>query len=258
VVGSLDNVDDISERLAISRQSEPAVVQSAWRRWGSGLGAHLLGDYVLIVSDERERHVAAIRSPLGQHSFFYGVTPHAVVFGSDVDQVVRHPAIPTGVDEGMAAEYLAAAPNTVRDTLWRGVHRLPPGHTLEIADGILRETRHWDFDPQTSLSCRRPEEFADQLHELFARSVRCCLGDGRRAGVYLSGGIDSSVVAGVAQTMAVADGRDTVHAFTLAFPGRACDETAYSQAVVDKWGLRLTRLNARPLPRSELERMTRE
>ena len=67
----------------------------------------------------------------------------------------------------------------------------------------------------------------------------------------LSGGIDSSAIAGAAQAMSAA-AAEPVHAFTLAFPGRPCDETVYSRAVIEKWGLKATFVDASPLSRGDL------
>ena len=61
-------------------------------------------------------------------------------------------------------------------------------------------------------------------------------------GVMLSGGIDPSAIAGAAQSIGATRGREPVHAFTLAFPGRPCDENVYSRAVIEKWGLKATLL----------------
>jgi asparagine synthase (glutamine-hydrolysing) len=68
----------------------------------------------------------------------------------------------------------------------------------------------------------------------------------------LSGGIDSSAVAGVAQSLHAAAGRRPLHAFTLVFHRRECDETTYSNAVVRNWGLTSTRLEAQAPDRAEI------
>lgn len=144
VDGRIDNGDELAEALGTER-SALAVVLAAWRQWGLDCGSHLLGDYVVVVSDETSRRVVCIRDPMGQRPLFYSAGPRGVVFGSEVQQVVRHPAIRTDVNEAMIAEYLTGEPATVAETLWRGVHRLPPAHALEITGGGVRVRRYWDL-----------------------------------------------------------------------------------------------------------------
>jgi asparagine synthase (glutamine-hydrolysing) len=259
VDGRIDNLDDLADALGTVDRSAPSVVLAAWRRWGLEAGSHLLGDFVVIVSDEAARRVVCIRDPMGQRPLFYGTGPRGVVFGSEVQQIVRHLGMATGLDKainlGMIGEYLTGEPETTSETLWRGVHRLPPAHTLEITARGATVRRYWDFDPAARVSFARAEEYADHFREVFTRAVACRVRDADRAGVFLSGGIDSSSVAGVAQAIGAASGRAPIHAFTLAFPGRPCDETVYSQAVAGMWRLPATCIDAVPPTREELARL---
>ena len=72
--------------------------------------------------------------------------------------------------------------------------------------------------------------------------------------MFLSGGLDSSAVAGMAQSVRVRDAQSAIHAFSIAFPGRASDETPYVDAVVDKWRLPLTRSDVVPPRKADLQR----
>lgn len=258
VDGRIDNLDQVADALGTTERSTCSVVLAAWRRWGVDAGSHLLGDFVIVLSDEPGRRLVCIRAPMGQRPLFYGAGPRGVAFGSEVQQVVRHAAIRTDVNEAMIAEYLTGEPATVTDTLWRGVHRLPPAHALEICAGGVRVQRYWDFDPEARVRYARSGEYAEHFRDLFTRAVECRLADAEVAGVFLSGGIDSSSVAGVAQSIAAARARAPIHAYSLAFPGRPCDETVYSQAVVDKWRLPATRVDAAPPSRDDLVHQSRQ
>lgn len=260
VDGRIDNIAELADALGPAERSTSAVVLAAWHRWGLEAGAHLLGDFIIVASDEVARRVVCIRDPMGQRPLFYGTSPRAVVFGSETQQVVRHLATVSGrvpaLNEGMVGEYLAGDPATVSETLWGDVHRLPPAHTLEITAGGATARRYWDFDPGARVRHARDEEYAEHFREVFTRAVECRVRDAGQAGVFLSGGIDSSSVAGVAQSIGAAAARAPIHAFTLAFPGRPCDETVYSQAVADMWRLPATRVDAVPPAREELVRLT--
>ena len=257
VDGRIDNLDELADALGTRERTAASVVLAAWHRWGVGAGAQLLGDFVLVVTDEPSGRVVVIRDPMGQRPLFYGVGARGVVFGSEIQQLVRHPAIRADINDAMIAEYLTGNPETVTETLWSGVERLPPAHALEITCGGARARRYWDFDPGASIRYARDEEYAEHFREIFLRAVECRVRDEDAVGVMLSGGIDSSAIAGAAQAIGAARGREPVHAFTMAFPGRACDETIYSRAVIEKWGLKGTFVDVVAQTRGELLRQSR-
>ena len=256
--GRIDNVDELADALD-TEPSVQAVVLAAWCKWGLDCGSHLLGDYVVVVSDETSRRVVCIRDPMGQRPLFHGPGPQGVLFGSEMQQVVRQIAAATGrapaFNDGMIGEYLTGEPGTVAETLWRDVCRLPPAHALDITHRGATIRRVWDFDPKARIRYRSDGEYAEHFREVFTQAVECRVRDAERSGVLLSGGIDSSSVAAVAQSIGSASARPPVHAFTLAFPGRSCDETVYSRAVADMWALKSTFIDAAAPTRDDLARL---
>jgi asparagine synthase (glutamine-hydrolysing) len=250
VDGRLDNRDELASSLGLpardpvsdaDARSPAALAIAAYRRWGSDAGAHLLGDFVVVIWDERQRRLVCIRDPMGQRPLFYGVGLRSVVIGSEPHQVVRHGAVRTGINEGMIAEYLTDAPETMGETLWRHVLRLPAAHALTVDAQGARVARYWDFDPDARVRFANVDEYAERFRDLFTAAVDCRLKHVSRAGVLLSGGIDSSCVAGVAHLLTTAAQRAPVEALSVVFPGRSCDETPHSDAVIGMWSLPATR-----------------
>lgn len=257
--GRLDNLSEIAQALDVpSGCPTGALLLAAFRRWGVDACVRLLGEFVLVVYDGRYRRLTCVRDPIGQRPFFYGIGSRGVVFGSEAQQVVRHPQISREINEGMVAEYLADAPTTTAETLWRHVRRLPPAHALEIAPSGHRIWRYWNFDPEARVRYRVAGQYAEHFRELFTRAVACRLVGADRqpahAGVLLSGGIDSSSIACVAQSIRQTSGGPPIQAFSATFPGRPCDETPYIDAVVHKWRLPATRADLVLPSRGDLER----
>lgn len=241
VDGFIDNLDEVAGALGLPASTDPRdVVRAAHARWGADAGARLIGDYVAIVCDPSSRRVTAIRDPMGQRPLFYGRCRRGVVFASELQQIVRHPAIETAVNEPMVAEYLTDSPATVAETLWRDVFRVPPAHAIEMSGQCVTVRRCWSWGGGPRERDARPEARDERFREVLTRAVDCRTRDAAGVGVLLSGGVDSSAVAGVAASLRHASGRSPVHAFTLTFPGQPCDETFFSRAVIGKWSLRST------------------
>jgi asparagine synthase (glutamine-hydrolysing) len=254
VDGEIDNVAEVAAALDQAAESSAcAVALAAYRRWGLDLGSHLLGDFVIVIYDQAAARLVCIRDPMGQRPLFYSEGSRGLVFGSEAQQVVRHPAVRAGINEAMVAEHLSDGPTTIRETLWRNVSRLPPAHALEVTVHGVRVQRYWDFDPETRVRHATAEGYAEEFHALFSRAVECRTRNAGRVGVLLSGGLDSSSIAGVAQAIGAKTACAPIHAFTATFPGRPCDETAYVDAVVRKWDLPSTKIDVVLSQRADLE-----
>ncbi len=254
--GRLDNVDELAAVLDVP--SDPcAVALAACRAWGADAGARLLGDFVILYHEQKDGgdRLTCIRDPMGLRPLFYGEGPSVFLLASETQQIVRHPSIRADINEGMVAEYLSDMPSTITETLWTNVHRVPPAHALDVDRRCARVRRYWDFDPDARV--RHPDEdgYAEEFRDLFTRAVRCRVAGVEHVGVLLSGGIDSSAVAGVAQSVRAELSLAPVHALSATYPGRPCDETEYFEAVIEKWGLPATRV---PVVLSSHDALVRE
>jgi asparagine synthase (glutamine-hydrolysing) len=258
VDGRFDNLEEIAAALGPEIARTPcAVALAAYRRWGVDAGARLLGDFVIVIHDEVERTVIAIRDPMGLRPLFYGSGPRGIVFGSEAQQVARHPAIGCDIHEPMIAEALSDAPTTINETLWRNVYRVPPAHALEITPNGPRVQRYWDFNPSARVRHATADGYADEFRHLFTQAVDSRIRGVDAVGVLLSGGIDSSSIAGVAQSLRTRASASPIHAFSGAFPGRPCDERAFADAVAERWRLPLTRRDVVLPSRADLDEEAR-
>ena len=231
-----------------------ATILDSYKRYGQDAARHLIGDFAFAVWDTRTSRLTCVRDAMGQRPLFYAVTGHCLIFGSEPQQVRLHPAVSTRVNEAMIAEYLSGQPATVGETLWQGVRRLPPAHAL-IADAHgVRLHRYWDLSALADASSSADRYDPDQLHKLFEDAVRCRVAGARKVGVFLSGGIDSSCVAGMAQRLARRGHSAPVSALSIRFPHQRCDESTYIEEVVSTTGIDSVAMNAAPVSGLEVRR----
>jgi asparagine synthase (glutamine-hydrolysing) len=149
-------------------------------------------------------------------------------------------ATPVEPNEGMIGEYLAVNITHTEETLYKDILRLPPAHYMIVKNGHATKHRYWDIDFGKEIRYRSDGEYAEHFTWVFKECVRCCLRSHRPVGAYLSGGLDSSSVVSMAQTIyregSVEDrGFET---FSMVYPGLPCDETPYIRALVEHWNLR--------------------
>jgi asparagine synthase (glutamine-hydrolysing) len=253
--GRLHNRDDLERALnAPPDDSDAALALRAYEKWGDGAPGELLGDFAFAVWDPRAPRLLCARDAFAQRPLFYALVPGRALVASEPQQILAHPGFPAVPNEGVLAEYLSGNPATVDETIWSGILRLPAAHAVSLSPGGgVRRWRFWDFDPDARLEYARDEEYDEHFLSLLRAAVECRIGGASAVGVYLSGGLDSSILAGCAETLARERGIAPVRAYSVTFPGLAADESPFIDAVVEQWRLASFRTQGRAGTRAGME-----
>jgi asparagine synthase (glutamine-hydrolysing) len=243
--GRVDNRDELRAALEVRGKqlrtnTDAELVLRAYEYWDEECPKHLLGDFAFVIWDGPNRRLFCARDVLGLRPLYYYSDDRTFLCGSEPQALFADPATPREPNEGMIGEYLARAITDQEETLYLGLFRLPPAHGLIVQPGRLRKVRYWDVDPARKIHYRTDAEYAACFAEIFKEAVRCRLRSPGPVGSYLSGGLDSSSVVGMVQSLhragTLADpGFET---FSMLFPGLSCDESAYIQDVVRIWGIK--------------------
>ena len=116
-------------------------------------------------------------------------------------------------------------------TIFRGINKLPPAHFALWRDGRLRIDSYWQ--PNFNLEEHRPySDYADELRELLTDAVRKRLQSDVPLGAFLSGGVDSTVIVGLMQSLV----DEPVRTFSIGFPVPEYDETSYARLAAEHFG----------------------
>lgn len=176
--------------------SDTEVILSAYRKWGTDCLNHLRGMFAFALWDEANQVLFCARDRFGIKPFYYTVVGQTLYFASEVKALlpfIEH--IETDL-EGFK-DYLAFQFCLAGKTLFKGVCELLPAHSLRVGDGAIETKRYWevyytlDFD-------HTAKYFEERLRTLLADSVLVHLRSDVPVGAYLSGGLDSSIVASLA------------------------------------------------------------
>jgi asparagine synthetase B (glutamine-hydrolysing) len=181
----------------------------------------LRGHFALIASDARDDTLVCARDHLGVQALFYLERDGEWLFSPDVDSLVTQPRV-SDIDRVAAAGHLTRRWLDLERTFFGQVRRLPPGHALMVRKGQARVYRYWD-PTAADEEPLDPAEAVRRFEALLERATRRALRLGR-AGVFLSGGVDSSVVAAVAAKVARDDGAQLPLALSLVLPHPSCNE----------------------------------
>jgi asparagine synthase (glutamine-hydrolysing) len=192
----IDNRGELFHALQLpsagrTRTPDSSLILLAYERWGADCVKRLLGDYAFAIWDARERLLFCARDPLGCRPFYYHPGGRTFLFASDIRGVLAGVESPR-LSEPLLAAHLQMRPYYARktQTFYENVVKLPAGHTLLLAGGVLRLNRYWSPENVPD----RSSGTGGELREIFRQAVECRLRSAFPVAAHLSGGIDSSAV----------------------------------------------------------------
>jgi asparagine synthase (glutamine-hydrolysing) len=193
----------------------------------------LRGMFAFAIWDAPRRRLVLARDRLGIKPLYYTLSPDGVIcFASEIKALINARAVRAELNYDALADYAANRYTSGEETLFRGVKRLLPGHTLTWSDGHVEIERYWDVSfakPEQSLS---EQDYVDRFAELFEESVRLRLMADVPLGVFLSGGIDSSAIVSAMSGMVA----EPIKTFSVAFDEREANELEYARTVSRAFG----------------------
>lgn len=211
--------------------SDTEVLLAAYEREGPKCLERLRGMFAFAVWDGEG--LFAARDRFGIKPFHYTIVDDLFIFASEAKALMPFVS-DIETDPDALAEYLVFQCTLGDQTLFKGVKQLPPGHALEVRDGRVRTWRYWDVHYDVDLE-HSPRYFQDRLRHLIDDSVALHLRSDVPVGSYLSGGIDSSLVALLAQRSSPSRSLDGFHGRFIDYPGY--DESRHAMHVAESGGI---------------------
>ncbi len=208
-------------------RSDTEVILHLYEEHGPACLEQLNGQFAIAIWDARRRELFLARDRLGIRPLFYAWLPHGLAFASEVKALFLHPLLSPCLDPyALAQTFTFWAPLAPR-TAWEGVCQLPPGHWLLTRGNALTPTRYWqlEFPPAGEEEPLDIAQAAHRLRELLADATRLRLRADVEVGSYLSGGIDSTMIAALIRRRTPA----SLCTFSIAFTEPAFDEREHQE-----------------------------
>ncbi len=227
--------DELRGAYAFRTNSDTEVILAAYEKWGADCVNHLRGMFSFAIWDEKKRQLFCARDRFGIKPFYYTILNNIFYFATEVKALLPFlPAISTDLD-GLK-DYLVFQLCMGDKTLFNNVKSLPPAHVILIGTGKIQSRRYWEVNYDLDWT-HTDRYFQNRVKELLEESVRFHLRSDVPVGAYLSGGLDSSLVATLAskhqkgKEFKVFNGRFDI--------GSEYDESEYAREIAEKNGFTL-------------------
>src|SRR3954468_5716671 len=211
-------------------RSDTETILHAYEEWGDASVEHLRGMFAFAIWDASRRRLLLARDRLGVKPLYWTLAGDRLLFGSEIKAILESGLIRAEANEEALPELLSTRYLSGTETLFRGIHRLQPGHTLIFENGQISIRRYWDIP-----AGRNSEEVGGlsqaaivrRFRDLLEEAVRIRLMADVPLGMFLSGGLDSSAIAALMSKMI----DRPLQTFSVAFKQRAFSELDYARQV---------------------------
>jgi asparagine synthase (glutamine-hydrolysing) len=233
--GEIYNFKDVRAALeqrghTFKTQTDTEIIVHAYEEYGDECVKYFNGMFAIALWDARKRRLFLARDRVGIKPLYYWADHFRLVFASELKALILHPDVPrqtnlAALDLFLTLEYIPAP-----HTIYEGIFKLLPGHTLVVEQGEIKSAQYWDV-PYQPVS-QNEAECAEALSGLINEAVRIRLISDVPLGAFLSGGIDSSTIVGyMSQNMS-----EPVQTFSIGFEDDTYDEVPYANEVAKHFG----------------------
>lgn len=202
-----------------------------WRQYGRDVLSHVHGPFALAIIDTHANICLLAIDRVGIHAMAFAALPVGLVFSNRADEVAAHPAIKATIDPQGIFNFFYFYETPSPGTVFHGVHKLVPGEYLWFENGQVTRDFYWRLHYQDE---GRSDfaEMSNRFHGLLRESVARAKGMDNPA-AFLSGGTDSSTVAGILSKL-----QDTPpRTYSIGFSAEGFDEIAYARIAAKHFGL---------------------
>jgi asparagine synthase (glutamine-hydrolysing) len=246
--GEIYNFRDLRRELErdfpFRSNTDGEVILHGYKRWGlRGLLDRLDGMFAFALWDEDRRTLCAARDRAGKKPFFFQHQGRSLFFASTVNALLELLPGTPGIDPQAVDAFLVYQAVPAPRSIFRGVSQLLPAHTLVFSSdtGSCVIERYWDVSYATKT--RESEaEVIEHVESLARDAVRKRLESDVPVGIFLSGGVDSSLVAG----LAARESAKPIEAVSLGFDEPEFDERAHARTITARLGMPLHEETLRP------------
>jgi asparagine synthase (glutamine-hydrolysing) len=216
--------------------SDTEVLLYGYREWGIDMLDYLNGMWAFALFDRTRKTLVLSRDRFGQKPLYYAVRPGLFAFASELSALVCHAGVRAEMSERALQKYFAYGYIPSPLTIYKDVSKLEPGSSLEYAypTSDVATQRYWRFvlRPMEKQPRNPEKEWADELALILRRSVKRHLVADVDVGIFLSGGMDSSLIA----TLAAQESTRTISTFNVGFEEPTFDESLEARKVANAIG----------------------
>ncbi|GBC59248.1 asparagine synthase [Desulfonema ishimotonii] len=233
--GEIYNFQELKKELVAKghqfrTNSDTEAIIHGYEEWGKACVSRLRGMFAFAIWDENRKRLFMARDRLGIKPLYYYTDNTKFLFGSEIKAIVAHPDVRREVSPKALYDYLCLMYIPAPGSIFKGIHKLPAGHTLTVEDGKISIEEYWDlhFSEVAQFS---ESEWCERIVHKLRESTDIRMISEVPLGAFLSGGVDSSAVVALMASLQ----ETPVQTASIGFGEKKFDELPYAREIVRKY-----------------------
>ena len=219
----------LQEGYEFTSYSDTEVLIKAFHKWGCKAVDHFIGMFAFAVYDKNEDSIYLFRDRIGVKPLYYSIS-EGLLFGSELRTIL--PFIKKEIDHHSVYEYFRVGYISEDKTIYKDARKLLPGHYMVYKNNLASLHRYWQVkDAFTDNAEYTTQEWKEKVKSLMIDAFSLRMVSDVPVGVFLSGGIDSSLVASILQKH-----YGNINTFTISFNDKRYDEAPYAKKIAQHLG----------------------
>src|SRR5260370_116112 len=217
--GRLDNRAELIGALGeflTAESTDLSIVAAAYDTWGTDCFSRLMGDWALSIWNPGQRPLVLAKDPIGTRHLYYFFERDQVTWSTILDPLVLFSGKSLRLDEEYIAGWLSFSP-AAHLTPYAEVHSVPPSCFVLLRPGSCSIKKYWDFDPRKTIVYATDGEYEEHLRAVFGHAVKRRLRSDSPILAELSGGMDSSSIVCMADTILAGGAAETPRLDTVSY-----------------------------------------
>ena len=244
--GEIYNFQELREPLEkagypFKTRTDTEVILALYEKEGTACVRRLRGMFAFAVWDSRNRRLFVARDRIGKKPLLYALGHGFLAFASELRCLLQWPVDRTlhakAVDYFLSLQYIPSP-----HTIYKGIHKPPPAHTMLFEKGKVTVERYWDLPLGGPLLTQSVPEACEILRDKLREAVRLRLISDVPLGAFLSGGVDSSIIVALMSELSSAP----VKTFSIGFEEESFSELPYAREVAQAYGTEHRELIVKP------------
>lgn len=231
--GEIYNYKDLSKDLEVKghkfkSNTDTEVIIHLYEEYGEDCVTHLRGMFAFAIWDGNKNQLLVAKDRLGKKPLFYKESEDGLVFSSEIKSLLLYDKSAPPLNYRGLLQYLNYCYIPAPETAFRGIKKLPPANLLIYKNGILKTKRYWNLDYSCKVSITF-EEAKKVVRNLVEEAVNMRLVSDVPVGAFISGGLDSSIVAGIMSSV----NSTPIKTYSIGFEYKELNELPYSKIVAN-------------------------
>lgn len=227
--------DLVKKGHRFTTRSDCEVLVHLYEEYGEECLAKTNGMFAFAIWDSKKKELFLARDRIGIKPLYYSAVNGSFLFGSELKALLQHPFIKKELDLEAVSQYLTYEYIPAPLTILKGINKLLPGHFLRVDHcGRVAIKQYWDYNYCDKTRLKSVGEYKEALLEKFSCAVKRRMISDVPLGTFLSGGIDSGMIAAVMQRYSPG----LVDSFNIGFKDKSFDESVWARELARDIGLK--------------------